>query len=111
MTKRQGLSLRNRAINTSENSEDSSLPLKSGKKAVESPDAKPKKVIRDTFSMPEDDYGIIAHLRHECMLLGIAMNKGEILRAGLHALNTMSSQELKESALSVEKIKTGRPKQ
>lgn len=67
------------------------------------------KVIRDSFTMPEDDYALIDKTQRKFMRLAIMLNKGEILRAGLHALEQLSNAELKELSVKVEKVKTGRP--
>tara|TARA_R110001606_G_C15400859_1_gene652972 strand:- start:2794 stop:3195 length:402 start_codon:yes stop_codon:yes gene_type:complete len=67
------------------------------------------KVKRDSFTMPEDDYELIHKLINKLMKAGMLMNKGEILRAGLKALNDMSVKELKDVCDQVERIKTGRP--
>lgn len=67
------------------------------------------KVIRGSYTMPPDDHELIEKLKTKCLNLGIVMNKGEILRAGLHALNRLSPSEVKVVAETVEKVKTGRP--
>lgn len=67
------------------------------------------KVVRDSFTMPEDDYSLIDKSQRRFMRLAIMMNKGEILRAGLHALEQLSNADLKEISVNVEKVKTGRP--
>jgi len=69
------------------------------------------KVKRDSFTMPEDDYALIGKLIGKLMKSGVLMNKGEILRAGLKALNSMPIKDLKDICDQVEKIKTGRPKE
>jgi hypothetical protein len=53
------------------------------------------KVKRDSFTMPEDDYELINKLIHKLMKSGVLMNKGEILRVGLKALNGMPIKDLK----------------
>lgn len=67
------------------------------------------KVVRDSFTMPEDDYALIDKTQRRFMRLAIMLNKGEILRAGLHALEQLSNAQLKEISVKVEKVKTGRP--
>jgi|FLYL01.1.fsa_nt_gi hypothetical protein len=68
-----------------------------------------EKVIRDSFTMPLRDYRKITQLREKCLKAGINMTKSEILRAGLHALEGLSLERLREVVQSVEKVKTGRP--
>ncbi len=71
---------------------------------------KPAKVIRDSFSFPEQDYVKISELKKTCLAAGIHVKKGEILRAGLHLLTKLPLTELKQAVEQVEKVKTGRPK-
>jgi len=69
------------------------------------------KVIRDSFTIPESDYRLIALLKEKCLKLGFDTNKGEILRAGLKVLAELQVDELRKAIESVERVKTGRPKQ
>lgn len=71
-----------------------------------------QKIIRDSFTMPEEDAQLIGILQQRCLVsLNIATNKSELIRAGLHALRDMSNEELQQVIESLEKIKTGRPAQ
>ena len=67
------------------------------------------KVIRDSFSFPEQDYLKISELKKTCLAAGIHVKKGEILRAGLHLLAKLTLEELKQVVDQVEKVQTGRP--
>ena len=67
------------------------------------------KVIRDSFSFPEQDYLKISELKKTCLAAGIHVKKGEILRAGLHLLTKLNLAELKNAVDQVEKVQTGRP--
>jgi hypothetical protein len=69
------------------------------------------KVVRDSFTMPQTDYDLITLLKKRSLQSGIEINKSEILRAGLSALNQMTDIEFSDKIKTVEKIKTGRPKQ
>jgi hypothetical protein len=66
-------------------------------------------VVRDSFTMPANDYARIASLKKRCLDLGIAVKKSELLRAGLHALEQISDANLTRVVSAVERIKTGRP--
>jgi len=68
-----------------------------------------EKVIRDSFTMPSRDYKKITQLREKCLKAGLSATKSEILRAGLHALEGMSADDLRRVVQSVEKVKPGRP--
>jgi len=67
------------------------------------------KVIRDSFSFPEQDYLKISELKKTCLAAGIHVKKGEILRAGLHLLTQLNLDKLKKAIDQVEKVQTGRP--
>ncbi|MEM8832165.1 MAG: hypothetical protein AAGE96_22870 [Cyanobacteria bacterium P01_G01_bin.19] len=68
-----------------------------------------KKVIRDSFTLPTDDYELITTIRERCLDSRVTINKSEVIRAGLHALNQMNNEELVAVVESLTKIKTGRP--
>jgi hypothetical protein len=67
------------------------------------------KVIRDSFSFPEQDYLKISELKKTCLAEGIHVKKGEILRAGLLLLTKLNLAELIQVIEQVEKVQTGRP--
>ena len=68
-----------------------------------------KKVIRDNFSMPEEDYALIEEIRRRLLKEhAVARNKSEVLRAGLLALAEMSSSELAGAIDRVAVLKPGR---
>ena len=68
------------------------------------------KVIRDSFTMPQADYDLIAALKKKTLKSGLRVKKSELLRAGLQALSKLTGPQLKRVLSSLEKIKTGRPK-
>lgn len=69
-----------------------------------------KKVIRDSFSFPEQDYHKISELKKICLAAGVHVKKGEILRAGLQMLTNLKLSELLQAVEKVERVRTGRPK-
>jgi hypothetical protein len=69
------------------------------------------RVIRDSFTMPEDDYNLIARIRSRCLKAGVTVSKSEAIRAGLNALSRMSDKELLSVIDLLAKVKTGRPPQ
>jgi len=68
------------------------------------------KVVRDSFTMPQNDYAKIAELKEVCLKADMHVKKSELLRAGLHALSKLSAAQLKQTIAQMEQIKTGRPK-
>ncbi len=81
-------------------------PEKQYKKEKKSSDK--VKVVRDSFTMPQNDYALIATLKEKAV--GVHVKKSELLRAGLRLLSKLTATQLKKSVAEVEKIKTGRPK-
>ncbi len=69
-----------------------------------------KKMERDSFTMPKDEYVQFSTLKKRLEVLGQPAKKSELLRAGIKLLTKMSDAQLKEALLSVPIIKTGRPK-
>lgn len=68
------------------------------------------KVVRDSFTMPQNEYVKIAEIKEAALQAGVPVKKSEVLRAGLKALAAMSPAQLKRALAGLEKIKTGRPK-
>jgi hypothetical protein len=68
------------------------------------------KVIRDSFTMPQDDYVKISELKQKCQKAGLQVKKSELLRAGLQVLSKLNAMQLKQAIAKIEQIKTGRPK-
>jgi hypothetical protein len=71
--------------------------------------AAPPKVIRDAFTMPEDDHALFAVIQGRCLSIKLVVSKSEILRAGLKFLSGLDDKNLEEAMKSIPKIKTGRP--
>ncbi len=65
-------------------------------------------VVRDTFSMPPSDHGLIEQLRVRAAREGRNTNKSEVVRAGLRALTSLPSAQLVELLEGLERVKPGR---
>ena len=85
--------------------------VKPDKKAKKEKKAQGKsKVVRDSFTMPQNDYDQIAKLKQVCQKAGLHVKKSELLRAGLQALSKMTVPQLERAIVQLAPIKTGRPK-
>lgn len=75
-------------------------------------EAKPKKpkLVRDSFTIPKDEYAVIETLKQRSTALAQPVKKSELLRAGLKVLAAMSDAALRSAVQAVPSIKTGRPK-
>jgi hypothetical protein len=67
------------------------------------------KVVRDSFTMPEEDYALIERVRHLCLKKMMVVNKSEVLRVGVQLLNALPEKEIVERIKALPKVKTGRP--
>jgi len=74
--------------------------------------AKPVKqrLVRDSFTMPEADFALVAVLKARALGLGRAAKKSELLRAGLQLLDQQEPKALMTALDGLQPIKTGRPK-
>ena len=66
--------------------------------------------MRDSFTMPEADFALVAVLKARALGLGRAAKKSELLRAGLQLLNQQEPKVLLAALDRLQPIKTGRPK-
>lgn len=79
-------------------------------KTVKLAKVKKPKLVRDSFTIPKDEYVVIDALKTRAGKLGQAVKKSELLRAGVKALAAMSDIQFKAALSNVPTIKTGRPK-
>lgn len=82
----------------------------SAKAAPKSSKPRKPKLVRDSFTIPKDEYGALAELKQRCAKLDHASKKSELLRAGIKALAGMSDRSLLAALKAIPSIKTGRPK-
>ncbi len=68
------------------------------------------KLVRDSFTMPADDWALIAQLKERAVAFKRPAKKSELLRAGLQALAALPDAKLKAALDSLLPLKPGRPK-
>jgi hypothetical protein len=66
--------------------------------------------VRDSFTIPKDEYAVIEILKQRADSLAQPAKKSELLRAGLKLLAGLSDVTLRKALQAVPSIKTGRPK-
>lgn len=71
--------------------------------------AKKPKLVRDSFTMPEAEYALIAAIKQRCLDQGLAARKSEVLRAALAALARLSDKSVASAIRQLDPVKTGRP--
>ncbi len=82
-------------------------------KASPAPKAeKPKKakLIRDSFTMPDSEYALLAQLKKACLDAGFEIKKSELLRIGVAQLAGLDAKKLKAAQAALTPLKAGRPK-
>lgn len=67
------------------------------------------RVVRDSFTMPGNEYAAIAELKQRCLTHGIAARKSEILRAALASFSALDDAAITRAVQLLEVVKTGRP--
>ncbi len=69
-----------------------------------------RKLVRDSFTMPEPDFALINVLKARAVDLKRPVKKSELLRAGLQLLAGLSAAKLLAALDALAPVKTGRPK-
>lgn len=67
------------------------------------------KMVRDSFTMPKNEYAQFSVLKERLSKLGQPAKKSELLRAGIMQLTVMTDTALKAALSKVPTIKIGRP--
>ena len=77
-----------------------------------SKEAKPRKpkLVRDSFTMPKDEYAVVDALKQRAATLAHPAKKSELLRAALKLLAGLSDAALLAALKAVPAIKPGRPR-
>jgi hypothetical protein len=70
---------------------------------------KKPKLVRDSFTMPKDEYQAIDSLKERAIHLKRNAKKSELLRAGIMALSAMNDASFAAILAKVPALKTGRP--
>lgn len=73
--------------------------------------AKPKKakLVRDSFTIPKVEYGVLEELKQRAAQLAHPIKKSELIRASIKVLASLSSAAFLTALNQVPIIKTGRP--
>ena len=97
------------------------------KKAAPKPKAKAKKpaprkaaakeakhkhaqLVRDSFTMPADEYSLLADAKKACLDAGFEIKKSELIRIGIALVHDLSTSRIKKAQKALQPVKTGRPK-
>lgn len=77
---------------------------------VKAPKPDKVKLIRDSFTMPRDDWALIQQLKDRALDFKRPVKKSELLRAGLQALMKLDNSQLQAALEGLRPLKLGRPK-
>ena len=81
-----------------------------GKRPGPARSAPAARAVRDAFSFPPADHGLIADLQNRCLAGGANATKSQIVRAGLHALTDLPLEPLLAYIARLEQLRQGRPR-
>ncbi len=88
-------------------------PVKAEKKSEKiekAPKAKKVKQVRDSFTMPENEYAVLAQVKKSCLKAGVEIKKSDLLRIGVSLIKNLKITELKDILGGLTPLKVGRPK-
>ncbi|MEO8598795.1 MAG: hypothetical protein ABI656_03090 [bacterium] len=78
--------------------------------AVVKEKAKKAKLVRDSFTMPEDEFAVLGKVKKASLKAGFEVKKSELLRIGVALVDQLSAAQLKIALASLVPLKAGRPK-
>jgi hypothetical protein len=85
-------------------------PAPAAEAVAKPPKPNKPKLVRDSFTMPKDEYQVLDVLKRRALGLERSVRKSELLRAGVQALEAMSDRAFLKAIAAVPTLKTGRPK-
>jgi len=77
-------------------------------KTVEADSARPV-LVRDSFTMPDGEYAVLATVKQACLKAGFEVKKSELLRIGVALVGRLDTATLRQVLGSLPQLKTGRP--
>lgn len=83
---------------------------KAAQAVVEREKIRKPKLVRDSFTMPEEEYAVLALVKKACLKAGFEIKKSELLRVGVALISQIDMATLKSVLASLPQLKTGRPK-
>jgi hypothetical protein len=66
-------------------------------------------LVRDSFTMPEGEYAVLAAVKAACLKAGFEIKKSELLRIGVALVGRLDLATLRQVQDSLPQLKTGRP--
>ena len=72
--------------------------------------ARKPKLVRDSFTMPEEEYAALGEMKKACIKAGVAVKKSELLRVAVSLLHRMDMLNLQQALDGLTPVKAGRPR-
>ncbi|MGO4478103.1 hypothetical protein AB4Z32_17795 [Massilia sp. 2TAF26] len=66
-------------------------------------------LVRDSFTMPEQEYAVLGAVKQACLKAGFEVKKSELLRIGVALLGQLDVTSLRAVLSGLPQLKTGRP--
>ena len=87
-------------------------PTKAAKKvtAIKADKLTKPPLVRDSFTIPESEYAVLAKVKKACLKEGFEIKKSELIRIGIALLADLSSSKVKTAKKKLQTVKTGRPR-
>ena len=81
-------------------------------KATSASKDKPKKskLVRDSFTMPEQEYAALSEVKKACLKAGFEVKKSELLRIGVALVRALELPALQQAVAGLSPLKPGRPR-
>ena len=74
------------------------------------PKERKAKLVRDSFTMPEQEYAVLGQVKKACIKAGFEIKKSELLRIGVALISQIDMATLQKVLADLPQLKTGRPK-
>ena len=68
------------------------------------------KLVRDSFTMPEQEYAVLGQVKKACIKAGFEIKKSELLRIGVALISQLDMATLQKVLDSLPQLTTGRPR-
>ena len=79
------------------------------KPVVKAEKVKKPKLVRDSFTMPQSEYDVLAQVKKSCIAAGFEIKKSELLRIGVSLLQKLDTKKINEALSGLTPLKAGRP--
>jgi hypothetical protein len=85
------------------------LSADTAEKKKDKPRVKKQKLVRDSFTMPEEEYAALGEMKKACLRDGVEVKKSELLRVAVSLLRKMDVPQLQQALAELTPVKAGRP--